>query len=151
MTCDPVRSSFSKSRAKFSLFMKFFVWASALSGSSAVILGALGAHALKERLTTTGHLEAWKTASLYHVVHAVALLAVLIAARHSHALGDARAVQAWKRVAIAWLAGVIFFSGSIYGLSLNGPSWLGPITPLGGVILITGWLMIAWTRTPTKS
>lgn len=131
--------------------MKFFIWASALSGSSAVILGAMGAHALKERLTAAGRLEAWKTASLYHVVHAVALLAVLIAARQAHALGDANVVQAWKRVAIAWLTGVLFFSGSIYTLSLNGPSWLGPVTPLGGIILITGWFMIAWTRTPTKS
>ena len=75
----------------------------------------------------------------------------LIAARQAHALGDAKVVQAWKRVAIAWLTGVLFFSGSIYTLSLNGPSWLGPVTPLGGIILITGWFMIAWTRTPTKS
>ncbi len=131
--------------------MKFFTWASALSGSSAVILGAMGAHALKERLTAAGNLEAWKTASLYHIVHAVALFAVLIAAQHANAQGDTKAVQAWRRVAIIWLVGVIFFSGSIYALSLGGPSWLGPVTPLGGILLIAGWVLIVRTRTPAGS
>ncbi|MBP8256698.1 MAG: DUF423 domain-containing protein [Opitutaceae bacterium] len=131
--------------------MKFFFWASALSGSSAVIFGALGAHALKDRLAGAGHLESWKTASLYHIVHAVALIAVLSAAQQAQALGDTKAVRAWKRVAMAWLTGVVLFSGSIYALSLGGPSWLGPVTPLGGLILIMGWLLIVFTRTPAKS
>ncbi|MBE7540416.1 MAG: DUF423 domain-containing protein [Opitutaceae bacterium] len=131
--------------------MKFFKWASALSGSSAVILGAMGAHALKDRLVSSGHLDAWKTASLYHVVHAVAIVAVLAAAQHAHSLGDEKLLRAWRRVVVLWLAGITLFSGSIYALSLNSPSWLWPLTPMGGILLIVGWLLIARTRIPSRS
>lgn len=130
--------------------MKLFIWGSALAGSSAVILGALGAHALKNRLTAAGRLEAWETASLYHAIHAVALVAALVAVQQACSQGDIRAVMAWRRVAIAWLVGIALFSGSLYALSLQAPSWLGPVTPLGGVALIVGWILIAWTRPSTR-
>lgn len=130
--------------------MKLFIWGSALAGSSAVILGAMGAHALQDRLAAAGRLEVWKTASLYHAVHAVALVAALAAVQQAYSQGDTKVVKAWRRVALAWLAGIVLFSGSLYALSLQAPSWLGPVTPLGGVALIVGWILIAWTRPSTR-
>ncbi len=97
-----------------------------------------------------GRLEAWQTASFYHAVHAVALLAALPAMQQACLQGDSRAAKAWRRVAVAWLAGMLLFSGSLYALSLQAPSWLGPVTPLGGVALIAGWILIAWTRPSTR-
>jgi uncharacterized membrane protein YgdD (TMEM256/DUF423 family) len=46
---------------------------------------------------------------------------------------------------MAFLVGIVFFSGSLYSLSLGGPRWLGPITPLGGLAFIVGWLSFAWS------
>jgi uncharacterized membrane protein YgdD (TMEM256/DUF423 family) len=100
----------------------------ALSGALAVILGALGAHALEPRLESAGTTSAWSTAVLYHLVHAVAGIA----------LGGRRnaALTGWL-----WLWGTLAFSGSLYLLALGGPRFLGPVTPLGGLLLIAGWLV----------
>lgn len=99
-----------------------------LLGFTGVGLGAFGAHALKAQLAETGMTQAWQTAVLYHLLHAVAFVA----------LPD------WPWVRRLWLAGVILFSGSLYCLALGGPKLLGPITPLGGVAFLTGWAMLAW-------
>ena len=104
-------------------------------GFTGVALGAFGAHALKEILTARGSIQTWQTAVLYHLVHAVALLAL---ASGSGGLINPR----W--IALCWSLGVILFSGSLYGLALGGPKVLGPITPLGGLALLSGWLIIAW-------
>ncbi len=106
-----------------------------LLGFSGVVLGAFGAHALKEILTVRGSIQTWQTAVLYHLVHAVALLAL---ASGSGGLINPR----W--IALCWILGVILFSGSLYWLALGGPKFLGPITPLGGLALLSGWLIIAW-------
>jgi len=108
----------------------------ALAGASGVILGAFGAHALEARLAEAGMTSTWETAVLYHLVHSVALLAVAMVndpARH-------------RLTAILWGAGILLFSGSLYGLSLGGPGWLGPVTPLGGLALIAGWILIGRGR-----
>ena len=105
---------------------------SALLGALAIALGAFGAHALNDRLIETGRLEIWKTASLYHLVHAVLLF--LIAS-----LGN------WKKG--PWLllfSGTLIFSGSLYLLCLTPFNWLGAITPIGGTLLIIGWLSLAF-------
>ncbi len=104
----------------------------ALSGASAVLCGAFGAHALAARLSEA-QLSAWHTATLYHLVHSVALLGV--------ALG----VPAERRTLPATLlaAGVVLFSGSLYALALGAPRWLGPVTPIGGSCLVLGWLSLA--------
>lgn len=110
-------------------------------GFAGVALGAFGAHALKPTLEAHGSVETWKTAVLYHLVHAVALLA-LAGWRDSHA-------GASGRVATLWATGVVLFSGSLYWLALGGPEFLGPITPLGGVALLSGWALLAfqaWKR-----
>lgn len=104
----------------------------------AVILGALGAHALKKELGPD-QLESFKTGVTYHFYHALAIVLMGIA------------MEVYKKPGLKWavylfLTGILFFSGSIYllstqditGLSL---SFLGPVTPLGGLLFISGWVM----------
>jgi uncharacterized membrane protein YgdD (TMEM256/DUF423 family) len=119
--------------------MKKFLLFAAAAGFSAVALGAFGAHALKPTLLARGSLETWHTASLYHLVHAVALLGVALAT-----LGGVAPGRALARAADCWLAGTALFSGSLYFMALGGPRWLGPITPVGGVLLIAGWILVAF-------
>ncbi|MBX3736950.1 MAG: DUF423 domain-containing protein [Candidatus Didemnitutus sp.] len=115
---------------------RFITLTAAFLGFLGVALGAFGAHALKPTLEAHGSVETWKTAVLYQLVHAVALLA-LAGWRDAHA-------GASGRVAALWVAGVVFFSGSLYWLALGGPRFLGPVTPLGGVAFLTGWALLAW-------
>lgn len=110
----------------------------AVLGFSAVALGALGAHALPKTLDAHW-LDVWKTAALYHALHAIALLA-LAAWRTEDRLV--------RHVAKCWVAGVAVFSGSLYALVLSMASeaipdakWLGAITPVGGVLLMAGWAL----------
>lgn len=107
--------------------------AGALLAGSGVVFGAFGAHALRARLDAEG-LGAWETAVLYQLVHGLALLATA-------ALAPLAPRGYWlDRAALALALGTLLFSGSIYWLSLGGPGWLGPVTPIGGVLLILGWL-----------
>lgn len=109
--------------------------AAAVSGAVAVALGAFGAHALDARLDGRAG-EAWATASQYHFVHTLALLALAgLPARVGGRLPAAAGAL--------WLAGIVVFSGSLYALALTGLDWLGAVTPLGGVALIAGWLVLA--------
>jgi uncharacterized membrane protein YgdD (TMEM256/DUF423 family) len=110
--------------------------AASVLGFLGVALGAFGAHALKPTLEAHGSVETWKTAVLYHLVHAVALLA-LAGWRDAHAGPSGK-------VAALWTGGVVLFSGSLYWLALGGPKLLGPVTPLGGVAFLAGWALLAW-------
>jgi len=94
-----------------------------------VMLGAFGAHALNEKLTASEMIDVWKTAVAYQMWHALALLFLGV-------LGPAIRIHAST---ICFALGILLFSGSLYWLSLGGPRWLGPITPLGGLLLIGGW------------
>lgn len=119
-----------------------FLFLAAIAGITAVILGAFGAHALKDTLAARSTTAAWQTAVLYHLVHAIALLGVgLFSTANLIDNASARApVSRWfGRAAICWATGIVLFSGSLYVLAVGGPRWLGPITPLGGVALIAGW------------
>ena len=112
--------------------------AAGLLGFTGVALGAFGAHGLKDLLESAGRLETWKTAVFYQLLHAVALLALA---------GWADPVA--RKIGWCWIAGVLLFSGSLYGLALGGPKILGPITPLGGVAFLVGWAWLtvsAWKR-----
>jgi uncharacterized membrane protein YgdD (TMEM256/DUF423 family) len=95
----------------------------------AVALGAFGAHALKGTLQASGMLDAWNKAVLYHLVHAVALVAL--------ALSGSSNRTAYFLLA----AGILLFSGSLYTMALTNVRWLGAITPLGGLCFLAGW---AW-------
>jgi uncharacterized membrane protein YgdD (TMEM256/DUF423 family) len=103
----------------------------------AVILGAAGAHALEQRLAGHGTAAAWETAVDYHFGHAVAM-AALAAARAAGLVGVGTAF--WTGT--FWEVGIVCFSGSLYWLALDGPGWLGPVTPLGGVLFLAGWALL---------
>lgn len=103
------------------------------SGALAVALGAFGAHALADRLGE-GPLETWRTATHYHLLHSVALLALAL---YGASTGRAVAAPAWL-----WTAGLALFSGSLYLLVLTEQRWLGPVTPIGGLCLIAGWMSL---------
>jgi len=105
------------------------------SGALAVLLGAFGAHGLKGRVPAES-IASWNTAVEYHLLHSVVLLALALWAGQS---GAAPTPQWTMR---AFFAGILLFSGSIYGLVLGGPRVLGPVTPIGGVLLISGWLSL---------
>jgi uncharacterized membrane protein YgdD (TMEM256/DUF423 family) len=105
--------------------------AAALVAAGGVALGAFGAHALKDTLVAAGKLQVWETAVLYHLVHAVAAFSV------GHRPG-------LQKACLCWLGGIFLFSGSLYWLALGGPRLLGPVTPLGGVLFMAGWLLAAW-------
>ena len=111
--------------------------AGALAAGLAVVMGAFGAHLLKARLGA--ELGAgYRTAVDYHFYHALGLLAVGLAAARDPA---SRALR-WSGVLLA--TGIVLFSGSLYLLSLGGPGWLGPVTPLGGLAFLAGWALLAW-------
>jgi uncharacterized membrane protein YgdD (TMEM256/DUF423 family) len=95
----------------------------------AVALGAFGAHALKTTLQASGMLDAWNKAVLYHLVHAVALVALAL-----YGSGNRAAY-------LLLAAGILLFSGSLYTMALTNARWLGAITPLGGLCFLAGW---AW-------
>ena len=104
-----------------------------ITGASAVLLGAFGAHALRGVLDERG-VELWHTAVNYHFWHALALwlaLSCLGAPHRRHAI-------------VAFGLGIVLFSGSLYALALGAPRWFGAITPLGGVAFIAGWLLLGW-------
>jgi len=115
--------------------------AAGISGALAIVLGAFGAHALAGSLDA-GALEAYRTASRYHLVHSVALLAAALAPA-------AGARPAACTVACTlWLCGLVVFSGSLYLLAGFGLTALGVVTPLGGFALIAGWLALAFAAWP---
>ena len=114
--------------------------AAGVSGALAVALGAFGAHGLADAVSPE-RLATWRTASSYHLAHAVALAVVALAIR---AGWSARASG------VLFVVGTVLFSGSLYLLVLLEMPILGAVAPIGGVAFITGWLALAWTawRTP---
>ena len=133
-TCERPRMTHEPKSFSFPLL------AAGILGLTGVALGAMGAHALKATLLERGMMQAWETAARYHIVHAVGALGVAAWIR-AVPLGGKVAAMEWA--ARLWLIGVVLFSGSLYWLALGGPRWLGPVTPLGGVALMVGWLLVA--------
>jgi uncharacterized membrane protein YgdD (TMEM256/DUF423 family) len=130
--------------------MSFYLLVSGLLGLTAVGLGAFGAHALKPMLQERGLLEAWHTGVLYHLVHAVAMLAASLQPTTDEAGPPAPGARLLRAACACWLVGIILFSGSLYLMAGLGWSSLGPVTPLGGVALLTGWacvMLAGWKRT----
>lgn len=99
----------------------------------AVACGAFGAHGLP-RETSAQALEWWKTAALYHLVHALALVLLGALGRGGLAVDGA----GWS-----FLAGSAVFSGTLYAMTLGAPRWLGAVTPVGGLGMLAGWLLLA--------
>lgn len=114
----------------------------ALSGATGVALGAFGAHALKARLVANATLSTWETAVQYHLVHALALLVLAVWLRVALP-NTAGGLGSVSTAGLLFFVGILLFSGSLYGLALGGPRWLGPVTPLGGLCFIVGWCLLA--------
>ena len=106
--------------------------------SLAVALGAFGAHLLRGRLNPE-MIAVWQTAVQYHAWHALALLGVGILLLHWPGKLGLR-LAAWL-----FLAGIVLFAGSLYALALTGARGWGAITPIGGVALLAGWAVLAWS------
>ena len=105
----------------------------AINMAIAVALGAFGAHGLKT-MVSAQQLEWWQTATLYLFVHALGLLLVGVLIR----LKSATQTTAWLLQ-----IGIFIFAGSLYAMTLGAPRWFGAITPIGGVLMIAGWLWLA--------
>ena len=106
----------------------------AVSGFLGVALGAFGAHGLPKD-TPPQALEWWKTAAQYHLIHALALLLTGLAGLH----GVRADAAGW-----CFLAGTAIFSGTLYAMTLGAPRFLGAVTPIGGLLLLAGWLALAF-------
>jgi uncharacterized membrane protein YgdD (TMEM256/DUF423 family) len=104
----------------------------ALLGFLGVAAGAFGAHALRAHLTPE-HLAIYQTGVQYQMYHALAIVAVGAQTRYDLAK-------------VAWLfsVGILIFSGSLYLLAITGITWLGAITPVGGLAFLGGWTLLAW-------
>lgn len=113
-----------------------WIFLGAVLGAVSVIAGAFGAHALAARLGPR-ELQLWETAARYLMYGGLAMVLVGLFG----AQGARRGVAA-----AGWclLAGSALFSGTVFGLALGGPRWLGAITPIGGSLLIAGFLIFAW-------
>lgn len=113
---------------------KLFLILGGLNAALAVMLGAFGAHVLKARVSAE-MLVVYQTGVQYHFFHALGLVLVGLAI-----------TQLPESVSLKWsgglmLAGIVLFSGSLYGLSLSELRWLGAVTPFGGTAFIAAWIV----------
>ncbi|MBK9399955.1 MAG: DUF423 domain-containing protein [Bacteroidetes bacterium] len=120
----------------------------AIAAAIAVILGAFGAHKLKELLDENA-LATWETACRYQFYHALALVLTGI-------LFTQKSSPSYRWAMRFFLAGIFLFSGSIYLLSIRSlldvnVLWVGPVTPLGGLCFIVGWIFLAFPKNPEKT
>jgi uncharacterized membrane protein YgdD (TMEM256/DUF423 family) len=113
-------------------------WAGVL-GATGVVAGSLGAHPIRAALEAAGMRDTWETGVRFQLAHAAALLGFAGWLRAS--AGPAGRCARWAPR--LWVAGTVLFSGSLYGLALGGPRWLGHLTPFGGLALIAGWALAA--------
>ena len=120
--------------------MKMILITTALLGALAVALGAFGAHGLEGKITEA-QIAVWNTAVKYQIVHVLAILVLMLNQKQLN----------FTTPSIFFLVGIILFSGSLYLLSAKGllgidsfARILGPITPIGGLCFIIGWVFLAF-------
>ena len=108
----------------------------ALLGALGVGIGAFGAHGLRKMLEETGRFDTFETAVRYQFYHTMALLAVgiLLAMRPD--------IRGLSLTAWLFLGGILLFSGSLYTLCFTGITKMGAVAPIGGLLLIAGWLRL---------
>lgn len=110
----------------------------ALLGALGVGIGAFGAHGLRKMLEETGRFDTFETAVRYQFYHTMVLLAVgiLLAMRPD--------IRGLSLTAWLFLGGILLFSGSLYTLCFTGITKMGAVAPIGGLLLIAGWLRLLW-------
>lgn len=116
--------------------MKLFLLLGCINAGLAVAAGAFAAHGLKSRLSPH-YLEVFQTGAQYHFYHALALLVLGLAVQQF----PEQALLKW--VGYLFILGILLFSGSLYVLAISGITWLGAITPVGGLAFIVAWAMMA--------
>lgn len=102
-----------------------------LFAASGIGLGAFGAHGLEAKLVANDTVDAWNTAVLYHLIHAVALFVLA-------AVDTLKSKWSFTLMSV----GILLFSGSLYALALTKIGVFGPITPLGGTAFIAAWITL---------
>jgi uncharacterized membrane protein YgdD (TMEM256/DUF423 family) len=107
-------------------------------GFSAVAFGAFGAHGLRARLSPA-MLDVYRTGALYHLIHAVAALAVALAGER---------LRRGRLILTLFTAGIVVFAGSLYALAITGVNALGAVTPVGGLLLLAAWALVALEAAP---
>jgi len=107
-------------------------------GGLAVVLGAFAAHGLHDMLAANDRLDTWELAARYQMYHALALVAM-------GWLGRERSGVMLNVTGTCFTLGAVIFSGSLYVLAATNIGWLGAITPVGGTLLIVGWVCLVIT------
>ena len=114
---------------------KLFLIIGSILGGTGVMIGAFGAHALKTLLESSGRLDTFETAVKYQFYHALALILLgILMSNQNHSF--------YEYSGYSFLAGTIIFSGSLYVLCISGIAKFGMITPIGGLLMIVGWLFL---------
>lgn len=122
---------------------RFFIQAGAVLGALAVALGAFGAHALKGYLAQINRADTFETAVKYQFYHALALILVGILSKE------------FSSTTLQWsgrllFAGILVFAGSLYAICFTGITAFGAVAPIGGSLLIIGWLLLFWAVLKSK-
>ncbi|MFC3114915.1 DUF423 domain-containing protein [Cellvibrio fontiphilus] len=120
-----------------------FIQIAAISGFIAVVIGAFAAHGLKQLLSPQA-IETVKIGVQYQFFHTLALFGIALWIMHKPSAAGLKAAG------LAFILGILLFSGSLYALALGAPRWLGPVTPLGGVCFLLGWLFVFSATLRTK-
>lgn len=129
--------------------MKKLVIIGSLMAALAVVIGAFGAHALKPVMTILQQ-QTYETGVKYHIIHSIGIIIIAI-------LYHLLSIKTLKYAAYFMFAGIILFSFSLYLLALkqvlgiSNWTFLGPITPIGGMLFIIAWLLTAWSVTKSKN
>jgi len=106
----------------------------------AVAIGAFGAHGLMPMLLENQRVATFETASSYHFYHALGLLFISLLSR----VDKNASTKLLNWVFVLMLLGALIFCGSLYILSITNMTWLGAITPIGGLLLLLSWGLLAW-------
>ncbi len=122
--------------------IRWTLFAGALMCALAIGLGAFGAHALETRLTPD-RLDLWRTAALYIMFSGLGALAAGILGRVG-VVGTATAASPSSMPGLLLVVGGLIFGSTVAVLALGGPRWLGAVTPIGGALMIAGFLVLAW-------
>lgn len=115
---------------------KIFIFSGSILAFLAVALGAFGSHGLKPKLSPE-MFSVYQTAVQYHMIHALGIILIGVIA---HYITNSGLIQ-WAGGLL--LLGILFFSGSLYLLTLTDIKWVGPVTPVGGLCFLAGWLLLA--------